>query len=345
MNISSNHGLMLALKRPLHLTSFKAALWKSHDYALLKPALMRRPEMKTLHLIGQDKDSRLSTRWFLDHTIGRRDRMPPVEQLFLENYHWNHSPAVANFWNWINLRSLHLIEVCMNNFLTTVPVDRLLNLHTLVLEDACKRRTEEATDRMCNLVYQIRALKTLGLKCKMRQSVTTIIKHGSTLRMLSLYDYNRVRTSDLWTTLSTADVQLVARSCPHLMELSIDAYFSGESKPPHAFHMEDKVLSSMRNLRRLMIYTRAHQTKLPMKQDGDSYRVLHDRMCSWLHNLLTTKQGASFEKIQVDMMVFKVDGDDTELRHRSILDRREMSWNYGWGEDMGEPTIPELGTS
>lgn len=106
----------------------------------LKNTLLQCDRVEVLHLLDVQSGSR-----FMDKDIGTSDRLPAVEELFLQGYFWLHSASIAtSFWNWSKLTSLRLEKVFIVNFLETVPPEHLLQLRSLITDGHC----QSAVDHM-----------------------------------------------------------------------------------------------------------------------------------------------------------------------------------------------------
>ena len=191
----------------------------------LKTFLLQCDQLNVLHLFNLQSGAE-----FLDEEIGRSERLPPIEELFLHGYVWRHSPSIAtSFWNWSRLTSLRLEKVSIIDFIESVSPENFLQLRSLITDGHCQDPAEctRATDLMIQLVRAIDSLETLSLVCSLKMfPIDAIRKHGPGLRYLQLRDFSR--TGDLplrrdrATTLSLSDLLEIQSSCPKLMEMGLD---------------------------------------------------------------------------------------------------------------------------
>ena len=99
-----------------------------------KTFLLQCHQLNVFHLLSVRSGTR-----FKDEEMEQRDRLPAVEQLFLQGYLWIHSPRTANtFWDWSRLTSLRLEKVFIINFLESVLPANLLQLRSLVTDGHCE---------------------------------------------------------------------------------------------------------------------------------------------------------------------------------------------------------------
>lgn len=317
-------------RRLLSLSSCKMVDLDGFTADRIKPLLMGRSELETLHLIGNRKLRSWEYLGFTDIRIGYDDRMSPVKELILQSYFWNHSPHNAvNFWNWTQVTHLELRDVCMMRFLKSVPPHHLLQLKTLVLDDHCPGAIHEASDLMCDLVTNIKALENLSLKCKPYKAIGPILRHGPTLRSLEIRDYSELGTSP--AALSEAGLKRIQKYCPDLMELGINLVFDQTKKIPKGPKTIGVPLTQMRNLRRLTVFTRERQMNLPKAGDEDSYYHLNREVREWFNVFLAAKKGARFEKVVVNM---RVDGsfvEDGKMVGACVF----VIWTYEEGKGVG----------
>ena len=103
----------------------------------LQTFLLQCHQLNVLHLLSVPS-ARSGTR-FIDEEMEQYDRLPAVEQLFLQGYFWIHSPRTANtFWNWSRLTSLRLEKVFIINFLESVLPANLQQLRSLITDGHCE---------------------------------------------------------------------------------------------------------------------------------------------------------------------------------------------------------------
>ena len=190
-----------------------------------KTFLLQCDQLNVLHLFNLRSGAR-----FLDEEIGRSERLPPIEELFLQGYDWRHSPSIASsFWNWSRLTSLRLEKVSIIDFLESVSPENFLQLRSLITDGHCQNPADNtrATNLMIKLVRAIDSLETLSLVCSVKMfPIDAIRNHGPGLRHLQLRDFKGMvhlpLRRDPVTTLSLLDLLEIQSSCPKLMELGLD---------------------------------------------------------------------------------------------------------------------------
>ena len=191
----------------------------------LKTFLLQCDQLNVLHLFNLQSGAE-----FLDEEIGWGERLPPIEELFLNGYVWRHSPSIATiFWNWSRLTSLRLEKVSIIDFIESVSPENFLQLRSLITDGHCQNPAEyaRATNLMIELVMAIDSLETLSLVCSLNMfPIDAIRKHGPGLRHLQLRDFLRMvdlpLRRDRATTLSLLNLVEIQSSCPKLMEVGLD---------------------------------------------------------------------------------------------------------------------------
>ena len=225
--LSSNHDAFDEFKSlpfATNLVSLKQGT-NARNRGSLKAFLLQCDQLKVLHLFNLRSAAR-----FLDEEIGQSERLPPIEELFLQGYDWRHSPSIASsFWNWSRLTSLRLEKVSIIDFLESVSPENFLQLRSLITDGHCQNPADytRATDLMTKLVMAIDSLETLSLVCSVKIfPMDAIRKHGPGLRHLQLRDFKGMvplpLRRDRVTTLSLLDLLEIQSSCPKLMELGLD---------------------------------------------------------------------------------------------------------------------------
>jgi len=320
------------LTLPPRLISFKVDKFELWTFSIIMGSLLSCPELRSLHLTGQYYSAA-----FLDIMLEEDDRLPPIQELVLRNYYWDHSRYTSiNFWNWTKVTHLELQDVCVTRFLSTVTPEHLVQLRTFMLEPRCLDTKERklASLMILNLLLKVHALEKLYLKCHLSVVFGGIIKHGSSLRSLELRDF-RGRGSKEFCALSIDCVEAVGRSCPNLMELGMEVHFKANEGRANALHIVDTAITEMRNLRRLTLYTSTYQLNLPSAQNRDSFYHLDTAVRGWLHWFLGSKKGAEFEIIILKLRVEggKATGDC--IVPASV----GMAWTYKNGKGIGLPAI------
>ena len=121
----------------LKLQGFLRQRWRLDNQArrTLKETLLECSQLKVLYLLDVRSGSP-----FMDEEIDHSERLPALEELFLQGYRWQHSRDIAdNFWNWSRLTSLRLENVSIVDFLESVPPENLLQLRSLIMDGYCQR--------------------------------------------------------------------------------------------------------------------------------------------------------------------------------------------------------------
>ena len=259
---------------PWKTIRFDPSQWK---FPNSKRVILGSRELDALHLVNAEPTHRATIH---DWDISDGDRLPPAKELILDGYNWRHSPQVAaNFWNWTAMLRLELRNVCIVRILRAVPTEQLVQLQSLVLDDHCDTRHDEANELMCDLLSHVRALEKLRMKCTLRSAIPTILKYVSRLRFLDLRDYSGPVSSQ-WLTLSEEDLDGIRRTCPHLMELVLDVKFGSHTSLHKPDQMIENTLTEFRNLRRLTIHTRIKANFICSVPDEVLYRPTHDAVRS-----------------------------------------------------------------
>ncbi|OTA95432.1 hypothetical protein M434DRAFT_209325, partial [Hypoxylon sp. CO27-5] len=154
--------------------------------------------------------------------------LPPFEELSLRSYDWNHSvDEVRKHWDFSRLQHLTLLNVPMFQFLSSVPFEKLRQLHTLHFEDFSAHvtdRRKEATRNLYVLVQQIKALHTLRLTCHTDLfPICGLLRHANSLHVLSFRDY--IGFSDerrRCPTMRVEDLTRLSRNLVNLHSLELD---------------------------------------------------------------------------------------------------------------------------
>ncbi|KAI0109413.1 hypothetical protein F4776DRAFT_657213 [Hypoxylon sp. NC0597] len=154
--------------------------------------------------------------------------LPPFEELSLRSYDWNHSvDEVQKHWDFSRLQHLTLLNVPMFRFLSSVPFEKLRQLHTLHFEDFSAHipdRRKEATRNLYVLIQQIKALHTLRITCHTDLfPICGLLRHADSLRVLGFRDY--VGFSDErrhCPTMRVADLICLSRNLVNLHSLELD---------------------------------------------------------------------------------------------------------------------------
>ena len=189
--------------------------------ASLKRLLLRSRNLEVLHYQDRGQGTQLN--------FDDGDRMPPLRDLLLRSYDWNHSEdEVRKHWDFSRLTSLELILVPYFNFLSSVPFSTLSNLSSLHVEDWSAHlldRRREATRLLHDLIRNhIRELRSLEATCHIKLfQLDAILKHGRSLERLRLRDHVGFGDEDRrCPTLQPADLIQLARNLPILRTLELD---------------------------------------------------------------------------------------------------------------------------
>ncbi|KAF4119874.1 hypothetical protein GMORB2_3562 [Geosmithia morbida] len=208
------------------LTSIKVA-------SLAPPLTGRLPELKRLMLHSRS----LEAFHYRDRGQGsqlkfdRGERMPPLVDLSLVSYDWNHSEQqVREHWDFSRLESLELLSVPYYNFISSVPRGSLWGLRALHLDDFSAHlpdRRREATALLHDLLLDgIGGLTSLGVTCHVRRlGLDAILRHGHGLESLRLRDHVGFGTDGTrCPTLDPRDLSVLAVHlvCLRTLELDMD---------------------------------------------------------------------------------------------------------------------------
>ena len=223
----SSPSLGLRYLPTARFTSLKFVEWDEFSYEYVSPLLLGNDQLKTLHIAGKYNGTIIAER-----DIGHRDCLPPIEELSLQNYDWDHSLSIINsFWNWTNLTCLELKRVPILHFLYTVPAENLAQLQIFRTDGYCLDESDwcQATRSLSDLISQIWSLHELRLTCNVgdQRCVSSIFRHGLTLHTLELRTYHDPFATHLSDKLSQkrvdgAQLNSIRVMCPHLTTLVLD---------------------------------------------------------------------------------------------------------------------------
>ena len=113
----------------------------------LKNFLLQCDRLKVLHLL----DMKYQTR-FLDQKILINERLPAIEELFLQGYFWLHPPGSA-FWNMSRLTSLRLEKVFIINFLESILPEDLRQLRSLETDGHCASAVDHTKVSVLHVIH------------------------------------------------------------------------------------------------------------------------------------------------------------------------------------------------
>ena len=279
--------------------------------------LLESRALHTLHLIGKSYSEA-----FKDDDVKEGDRMPPLQELVLQHYCWDHSPEVAlNFWNWTKLVHLELRDVCVLRFLRTVPPQHLIQLRTLVLDPRCKYTEQpETSDLILVLLKKVNHLEKLYLRCIIPKVLPGILEQGGSLLSLELRDTFGTRFS----VLSIGEMDSILSSCVHLMELGIQLHFRPRGKQVGELDIKSDVIPCMRNARRLKLFVCCWTRDLPRAENKD-FAEIHTAVRNWLSWLLHCKKGAPLEIVVFEM---KILGHKQGQNNERTLSSTILTWTY-----------------
>ncbi|KAK1987429.1 F-box domain-containing protein [Colletotrichum cereale] len=195
------------------------------------PLTTRLNSLKQLLLLSR----RLETFHYEDRGQGTNfkfaegERMPPLKDLILKSYDWNHSKEDTRaHWDFTRLESLDLISVPVFNFLSTVDFPHLAGLRRLHCEDFSAHladKRQEATGGLYLLVaHHIRALQTLSVTCHIQLfPLDGILRHGGSLEVLRFRDHVGFGEEDRrCPTLWAEDIATLAQGLPFVHTLEVD---------------------------------------------------------------------------------------------------------------------------
>ncbi|KAJ6442228.1 integral membrane protein pth11 [Purpureocillium lavendulum] len=187
----------------------------------LKRLIMQSPLLQTLHY----QDLGIGTSF----SFRGAERMPPIRDLVLKSYDWNHSPdEVARHWDFSLIRSLKLVNMPVSNFLNSVYLPDFARLRTLKVEDYgghLQDMRPSATRRLHDLVkHHIDALETLDITCHTQMfGIDAIRKHGNTLLVLRFRDHvGFEQDGKPCPTLATGDLASLRERMPYMHSLELD---------------------------------------------------------------------------------------------------------------------------
>ncbi|KAI1823648.1 F-box domain-containing protein [Xylaria intraflava] len=263
----------------------------------LKTLLLSSPRLETLRYEDRGQGTQFS--------FSRDERLPPIKELSLRSYDWNHdSDVVRQHWDFSEIRRLEMVDVPLNQFLNSVSFTDFQHLETLCLDDFSMHlpdRRQDATRSQYILIKQIRALVDLRITCHIQSfPVDGILQHAKSLRNLCFRDY--VGFSDEHSrcpTMDIGDLDTMARQLINLHTLELDMDEQLVETNPFL-----RILCNFRQLHTLTLHT---QTILdPFKHTDTSVDPDRARVTQMISLLVKGKQGASFRNIIINVGGWKL---------------------------------------
>ena len=267
-----------------------------------------------------------------------RQRLPPYEEVLLENCNFNYPDIFANeFFDWSRIVHLELRSVPISAFLGRVHPQLLATLQTF-LTDGCavyKPADREWADKLiCCLFRWVKALRRLAFfgEDLATACVPALFSHGQTLCELDIrkFDSNGRKTFDRQYLDSSANyLPLLVAHFPKLTDLTVEYPTSQpctSGTEAWASH-----IAKCRNLRRLHVIG-------PYIDDDPQATEEHPIMLQHLvETLCSMKEGALFEEI-----TYSRTSPCWGPRCKSPGSRISMKWHGGMkGDqpilDLGEP--------
>lgn len=168
-------------------------------------------------------------------------KFPPLQELVLSHYtgEWTRAQLKYDLWDWSELRVLKL--QCSEAYSILQSLQGLqLRIDTLVLDEYNRpdysfnntyyRFTDwpaakDAHTLLDNFVLNCSGIQSLHVSCmRGRLPLSTISKHGSSLKSLTTREYIRWNSRQVpeLPALSTDDLNFLNANCPHLESLAVD---------------------------------------------------------------------------------------------------------------------------
>lgn len=148
-NLRFDSSLAISSLPATRLVSFDMQRPSHQVGPTLKNTLLKCNQLKVLHLLDVRSECR-----FIDEDIEQSERLPAVEELFLQGYLWLHSPSVAtNFWSWSRLTCLRLKKVFIVNFLETVSPKNLTQLRFFITDGHCQSAVDHTKVSVLHMIY------------------------------------------------------------------------------------------------------------------------------------------------------------------------------------------------
>ncbi|KAH7018281.1 F-box domain-containing protein [Microdochium trichocladiopsis] len=245
----------------------------------LKSLLIKSRGLETFHYNDNGQGTRFAFR--------SGERLPPIQELELRSYDWNHTSAEAGaHWDFSRLRTLVLVDVPLNQFLSTVPASALSQITSLECGDfnpgsPAVRRT--ATALLASLINQIEELQELKITCQTSElPVSVLTAHGQTLRSLRFRDHVGFAEDDIWCpTMAIDDLMSLSQRMPVLESLEVDL----EVRQYHGY--PSKFLSGLCRFPQLKRLTLHVQTLVnpfdeDVDMDNDKDMEAAEDMCNYL---------------------------------------------------------------
>ena len=332
-----NIAHMIEIKKmPTNITSLK--MIRSHPIIFLdyKALILAQKQLKVLHFKDVGQAAERFTWLNLGHDNPLAARTPPIEELVVSSHPWTHSGQMTVVsWDWSRLKHLELRNMCLSEFSEAVPAKDLQQIKSLILV-SCKHHPDKATDWICELIHEVKALEKVDVDCNAHSAIAALLKHGATLHSIALRNPCYYPPASIWLTPSIVEIGAIEASSPRLMELTIFTQPWNSSEA----HVEDVVLSRMRNLRRLNIYTCTVVPVLPAEADSAAALSFFHTIGAWLEKFVKRKEGAEFEGIVVEVFVYQSEKDPYLAGIASYV---KVTCTYRAGEDLDFSLMKEIG--
>ena len=265
----------------------------------MKNMLLASPKMEVFDLILNKGDD-VPVNW----DIKEGEKLPPFKDLKLSNVDWVFSPVEAvGFWDWSKITHLTMTKVPIIPFLKTVTPEYLSGLRTFKTDCwGSENSVEEASVLLCDLVKNIATLEWLETKCSFKSHVNrcfpAVIKHGLTLRSLSLRNFHGPQDDlDSHSVLSIKKLTALRSACPNLTELEIDIKLKLKTLQ-RIGSILTTTIASFRNLRRLSLHSWIpHPT--PTTRCREVLGLVEPTAGLWMEDLMSLKLGAQFDCVRL----------------------------------------------
>lgn len=209
---------------------------------LLKELVLSCQNLKVLRL---DMSSRVTRGWergslsWWNFGLDKDDKFPPLQELVLSGYsgEWLRDQSKYDFWDWSELRTLKLHNSKPYSILQSVK-DMRLCIDTLVFDDGSDTNYEkppvdldnwpprdDADALLDNLVLNCSGVQSLHVSCVSgRLPLSTITKHGSSLKSLTIREHSRWNSQEKpeGLALTAEDLKYLNGNCPYLESLAVD---------------------------------------------------------------------------------------------------------------------------
>ena len=160
------------------------------------------------------------------------EKLPPLKRLVLCRYNWTYSDQELGqaHWDLSRLTQLELHASGARHIFTHVPPDNFARLRSLKIDPgqmpplytrpSVMGKHKEDAAKLRIALDHIDALEELSMTCWLSElPLSTITRHGASLRSLKLYDH---QWFDQFSNRTLYYLETIRETCPHLTTLSLN---------------------------------------------------------------------------------------------------------------------------